>query len=87
MATTPGDSEGTRHGRGTGVLSPRRLASPQSLSCAIQHGFSLDSTDPGLLLIYAFSQMQKTSSDQSLFAHKQCHCTVLVSHERLRRLI
>ena len=29
------------HGRGTGVLAPRRLASPQSLSCAIQHVYSL----------------------------------------------
>ena len=36
----PAHPPGT-HGRGTGVLAPRRLASPQSLSCAKQHVYSL----------------------------------------------
>ena len=36
-----------------GVLAPRRLASPQSLSCATQHVYSLDSTTTRLLLLYS----------------------------------
>ena len=34
-----------------GVLAPRRLASPQSLSCAIQHVYSLDSLRRRRLLL------------------------------------
>ena len=43
FTTRPSSRPPTRrsHGRGTGVLAPRRLASPQSLSCAIQHVYSL----------------------------------------------
>ena len=43
------------HGRGTGVLAPRRLASPQSLSCAIQHVYSLDFTTTQAVAASLFS--------------------------------